>query len=351
MLSSPESAAALAALRAAVDAVAAVLAGDEPAPAPLVLRATEVTSGSIIVEWDVSTAVLGWTVGRDGVDLHGSGPWSTPLTPDTRRFTFRSLRPATEYTLTLTRDDGSSASVKVTTAAVSQPPPVGGEHGPRALEDGWAAREVARDDFTGPAVDITKWDIYNSLGHGDRGLRRPSQFSVVDDPTALGGRALRVVGTPDGTTGGMAHRLNQRFGRWAARMRVPDGDSRYHPVLLTWPQAENWPQGGEIDFAEGKCGVDRMEFFLHFSSANRQTHSAVDVDVSQWHWYEVEWTPTHVRGWCDGRLYFEDRNATHFNYSDFGAHHGCIQLDWFPGDATRTGGGEMLVDAWRVYSL
>lgn len=231
------------------------------------------------------------------------------------------------------------------------PPAVGGDHGPRALAGGWAAHEVARDDFQGTGVDPAKWAMYNSAGHEGKGLRRPTQFVIVDDSTALGGRALHVTGTPEGTTGGMAHRLNQRFGRWAGRMRVPDGDQRYHPVLLTWPGAENWPAGGEIDFAEGKCGVDHMEFFLHYSKANQQTSGGVDVDVSQWHWYEMEWTPDYVRGWCDGKLFFEDVSKAHFNNADFGPHHGTIQLDWFPGSATRTGAGEMLVDAYRVYSL
>jgi len=353
-----EARAALAELRtmlAELDQVAAelgvALETEQPPPVPLGLRVVETTAASITVEWTPS-GQLGWTVGRDGTDVKGSGPWSTTLGGGANRWVFTSLRPATEYTITLTPAGGVGVSVKATTAGSPPPVPVEGEHGPRALAAGWMEREVARDDFNGFTVDSGKWDIYNSLGHDDRGLRRPSQFSIVDDQTALGGRALRVVGTPDGTTGGMAHRLNQRFGRWAARMRAPDGDSRYHPVLLTWSQAENWPAGGEIDFAEGKCGVDRMEFFLHYGKENRQTNDDVAVDVSLWHWYEMEWTPTHVRGWCDGVLFFEDRDPAHFNYPAFGAHHGTIQLDWFPGDGVnRTGAGEMRVDAYRVYSL
>lgn len=336
------------AMRSAVDTIAALLVTTYPAPdPPLNLRIAEASVSYITVEWD--GPATSWTIGRDGADMFGPEPWSTTLGPnEPHRLRFTSLLPATEYTITLAPAGGASVSIKATTA-VDAPLPAG-DHGPRALADGWVARQVARDDFQGAAVDLGQWSVYNSAGHGQRGLRRASQFSIVDDPTALGGRALRVVGTPDGVTGGMAHKINQRFGRWAARMRIPDGDARYHPVLLTWPKAENWPAGGEIDYAEGKCGVDHMEFFLHYSKENRQTVGALDVDVSQWHWYEMEWTPDYVRGWCDGRLYFVDTNREHFNYPEFGSHHGTIQLDWFPGSATRTGGGEMLVDAYRVYS-
>jgi hypothetical protein len=352
MATDPDVAATLGVLRTALEHLTELLT-DEPTPEPqpqLGLRVADTTANTVAVEW--TGEALGWTIARDGVDMLGSGPWSTTLAADVRRFRFTALRPATEYTLTLTPAGGVGVAVKATTAgSVPQPPPpISGEHGPVALASGWATREVARDDFNGQIVDTTRWSLYNSAGHGGRGVRRPSQFSVVDDPTALGGRTLRVVGTADGATGGMAHKLGQRFGRWAARMRIPDGDPRWHPVLLTWSDAENWPLGGEIDYAEGKCGVDRMEFFLHYSAQNQQTHGALDVDVSQWHWYEMEWTTSHVRGWCDGRLYFEDTNTGHFNYPGFNRHHGTIQLDWFPGSATRTGGGEMLVDAYRVYS-
>ncbi len=255
---------------------------------------------------------------------------------------------AAEQSVTLTREQ--LTRIRDLLADEPTTPPAAAQHGPVALAQGWVAREVARDDFDGQSVDPARWGVYNSPGHAGKGKRSPSAFTIVADATAAGGRALRVRGTEDGTTGGMAHRTNQRFGRWGVRMRVPTGDKRYHPVLLTWPQAENWPLGGEIDFAEGECGVDKMAFFLHYSAANKQTSGRVEVDTSAWHWWEMEWAPDAVRGWCDGRLFFEDRDRSHFNYDGFGRHHGTIQLDWFPGSAARTGTGEMLVDAYRVYS-
>lgn len=344
----------------------AVLEGTPGTPAEpdVTFAADALTDTTAKVVWTTDDVVQGWRLGRDGQDTNGSGAWSTVLPAKTMTLTFGSLKAGTTYNLTLepvlASGVGRPMKLSITTrpAVIVVPPPTGGgggggggatDHGPMALSAGWTER--ARDDFGGTAVDSAKWSIYNSLGHGNKGLRRPEAFSIVADPTAMGGTCLRVFGDAAGKTGGMAHKTSQRFGRWSGRMRFPKGDSHYHPVLLTWPSAENWPTGGEIDFAEGNCSSNEMQFFLHYSSANHQTSGDITIDTTKWHWYEMEWSPTAVRGWCDGVKYFEDTNQAHFNYSGFGEHHGTIQLDWFPGTLKTTGTGEMYVDAYRVYSM
>lgn len=323
---------------------------EEPPASKVELRVVEVTSRSITVEWTWTGREdpAGWTVGRDGIDLNGTGNWATRRPPAQRDHPFTSLRSSTEYTLTVTPDGGDPVSVTATTAGGGTSGPPTELHGPRAIKDGWAAAEIGRDDFMGPGID-PQWSKYNSAGHGGKGLRRPGQWSIVDDPAAIDGRALHCFGTQDGTTGGMAMRLSQRFGRWAIRMRA-EGDEHYHQVGLTWPTAENWPAGGEIDFAEGNAARDKMEFFLHYSAKNQQTHGSIATSRRNYTWWELEWTPDWVRGWRDGVQFFEDLDRSHFNYDQFGAHHLCLQLDWFPDGATRTGAAEMFVDAVRVYA-
>jgi hypothetical protein len=322
-----------------------------PDPEPVVvLEVVSTTSRSVTVRWTTTGPLpASWAIERDGVDLGGTGRWGTVRPAADDRFTFSSLRSSTAYTITLTPDGGQPVQVTAATAGGGTSGPPTELHGPRAIRDGWAAMEIGRDDFAGPAIDPKIWSLYNSKGHGGKGLRRPEQWSIVDDPAAIDGRALRCVGTPEGTTGGMAMKLSLRFGRFAIRMRA-DGDEDYHHVGLTWPSAENWPVGGEIDFAEGKAGADRMEFFLHYGKDNRQTHGSIADDRRNYSWYEVEWCPDYVRCWCDGVQFFEDTDRSHFNYAAFGAHHLCLQLDWFPGNATRTGGAQMWVDAVRVYA-
>lgn len=160
------------------------------------------------------------------------------------------------------------------------------------------------DEFGGTNVDTTKWGLYNSPGHNGKGLRRPSQITA-------GGGNLTITRLPDGTTGGMAMKNGRQLGRWEARMQVPAGDVRYHPVLILWPDAEDFPMGGEVDFAEATAAASTIDFFLHYGASNSQTHAAAAADLTGWHNYAVEWTQHHIRGYLDGVQYFEDTVATH----------------------------------------
>jgi hypothetical protein len=58
---------------------------------------------------------------------------------------------------------------------------------------------------------------------------------------------MTTTGTADGTTGGMEFKPSRLYGGWETRMQVPKGASRYHPVVLLWPDKEDWPTGGEVD--------------------------------------------------------------------------------------------------------
>jgi len=199
---------------------------------------------------------------------------------------------------------------------------------------------VDGDEFSGTAVDTSKWGLYNSPGHAGNGLRRPSQITVA-------GGNLTLTGLSDGTTGGMAMRTGRTYGRWEARMQVPRGDVKYHPVLLLWPDAEDFPIGGEVDYAETTAAATTVDFFLHFGSSNSQTWAAKTVDLTQWHNYAVEWTPQHVRGYVDGVQYFEDTNPAHLPPR---AMHQAIQLDWFPSGSAATQQSSMNVAWVRIYN-
>jgi hypothetical protein len=342
----------------------------DPPPASAVTLAMErKTENSVTVQWTVvGPNPAGWTPGRSGFDSNGHGPWDreTPLDGAVREFTFTSLLPATSYVFSVEGVGGSpGATVSVTTnpaagGATTPPPPTGGttaDHGPVAIRNGWVAKQTVREDFADDSW-YGRWNRYNSAGHGGNGLRRPEQWATVDDDAALNGRAVKCTGLPNGTTGGMSLKAgSQRFGRWGVRMRHRgDPDCRYNALALTWPDAENWMKGGgEIDFAEGGAGKAGVNFFLHFSTSggrsDQQTSGVIQNDPATYSWFEVEWTPDYVRGYCDGVMFFEDTNPKHFNYPAFGAHHLCLQLDWFPDGKKTTGSAEVLYDAVRVYSL
>jgi len=220
------------------------------------------------------------------------------------------------------------------------PPPSPGDGTQAAAVLGWGT-PVDGDEFTGTALDTSRWGVYDGPGHNGNGKRRPSQIAVANG-------VMTMSGTADGTTGGMEFKRDRLYGRWETRMQVPPGDSRYHPVLILWPEAEDWPVGGEVDYAETAAGSSTVDFFLHYSASNKQTMASRTIDITQWHNYAVEWTSTGIRGYIDGTLWFTDTNPAHLPPRSM---HQTIQLDWFPSGATSTKPSAMNVAWMRYYSL
>ena len=160
---------------------------------------------------------------------------------------------------------------------------------------------------------------------------------------------LTITGSSDGTTAGMAWGAGQRYGRWERRVRAPASDPSYNALLLLlWPDAENWPVGGEVDFMEmGDPSRRSTDLFLHYGRSNNQVHDEVAADATQWHDWALEWTPTRITAYLDGEAWFSTTDTSIFPP---GPMHLCIQLDWFPeGDAVAP--STMQVDWVRQYPL
>ena len=72
--------------------------------------------------------------------------------------------------------------------------------------------------------------------------------------------------------------------------------------MLLWPDAENFPVGGEIDFMEMMDHTrQNTDFFLHYGQNNRPAPRQVRIDATQWHNWAVEWTPDHIAAYVDGK--------------------------------------------------
>jgi hypothetical protein len=100
----------------------------------------------------------------------------------------------------------------------------------------------------------------------------------------------------------------QTYGRYSVRLRAQAGVRDYALAILLWPDSNNWPADGEIDFAEGRlngqisanahhadpqcpkgdghCGTD------HFSSAQ---------SFGSWHTATVDWLPGREVFYLDDR--------------------------------------------------
>jgi hypothetical protein len=228
------------------------------------------------------------------------------------------------------------------------PPVVGGDptDGTQvALARNWGAI-VAGDEFAYTGTPLaTKWGLYDGPGHAGNGLRRPSAFNVHDG-------IMTITGTAGGTTGGTAFKYSGYGYRVEVRMRVyatGGGGDAYHPVLILWPDNNQWPAGAEYDFAETDVGKPNMDIFMHLPNHTpyRQDHASYTMDIANYHNYACEWNPAAqtLKAWCDG---VERYSGTGRVAQAPGPMHLTIQLDNF--DGTNEQPAKMDIAWVRVYA-
>ncbi|MCF7547153.1 glycoside hydrolase family 16 protein [Pseudonocardia sp. WMMC193] len=200
---------------------------------------------------------------------------------------------------------------------------------------GWGTPN-REDDFEG---GVDGWGIYDGAGHAGNGTRSPAAITTADG-------ILTITGTPDGQSGGMAWNPGQMYGRWEGCAQSPPGDPDLHSLFLLWPDAENWPEGGETDFMEISDPTRQtVEGFFHYGADNQQEHASVDIDATQWHAFAVEWTPQGATYFVDGEEWW---STTDTSILPPGPQHLTIQLDNFGNPQQET---QMHVDWVRQYSL
>lgn len=132
----------------------------------------------------------------------------------------------------------------------------------------------------------------------------------------------------------------------------PPRGNAYHPVLLLWPDADDWPDGGELDYAETDAGATTVKAFMHYGDGTLE--GAQDgytvghfIDLTQWHNYAIEWAPDHISGYVDGLEWFRNTNP---EAQPPGTMHETIQLDdFFPQGGLAP--AHMDVDWVRMYDL
>lgn len=170
-----------------------------------------------------------------------------------------------------------------------------------AVQRNWPM--IANDEFDGTSLDRSKWGPYTGETTGGVGRHLEDNIAVRN--------GLLTVTSKGKTSGGMAWRNGQQYGRWEVRAKTNKG-SGYGDVVLLWPDAEDWPEGGEVNFMEIPKG-ERAEshFIVHYGEDNSQVGRTVQGDFTQWHNYAVEWAPDHIAGFVDGQEIFRttDPNA------------------------------------------
>lgn len=161
---------------------------------------------------------------------------------------------------------------------------------------GW--RQVLAQDFTSGRLP-RGWGTYTGRPGGNPyGWWEPSHVSVR-------GQDLHLVGDwHDGrlVTGGlMASSLAGTYGKYEVRFKISRAQGASYALLL-WPTDEDWPVGGEIDFAEDGGGArTATTATLHYGAANHQLQRHLRADFTRFQTVGVEWTPGRLVYTLNGR--------------------------------------------------
>lgn len=191
-----------------------------------------------------------------------------------------------------------------------------------------ASKSVWFEDFEGPGIDRSTWEhqigdgtAYDlPPGWGNAEMQRytdsPENSEVVDG-------VLRIVvrRSGDGGAGFTSARLRThkrlefRYGRIAARIRIPSGKGLWPAfwLLPTDSPYGSWAAGGEIDIMESVNRADTIYGTIHFGGewpANARSggeYAVPGVDFSdEFHVYAVEWEPNEIRWSVDGEIYHRE---------------------------------------------
>ncbi|MGY0021869.1 discoidin domain-containing protein [Streptomyces sp. cg35] len=182
------------------------------------------------------------------------------------------------------------------------------------------------DDFTGAALDRSKWRVVRT-GQEMGPVNGESQAYVdsTDTVRTAGGNLVLAAkyckgctqaggGTYDFTSGRIdTHtKLDFTYGKVSARMKLPVGDGFWPAFWLLGSDVDDpsvsWPASGETDIMENIGYGDWTSSALHGPGYSADgnigalQHYADGGRADQWHTYGVEWTPTEMRFTVDDRL-------------------------------------------------
>lgn len=184
------------------------------------------------------------------------------------------------------------------------------------------------DNFTGKVVDASKWGIQDTPTTGFR--MGPTCFRSARNSVAQRAGFLYLTaastarqftcdspygGYPTRYTGGMVSswgKFSQTYGRFEARAKYPTArQPGVHGGFWLYPQKRiygAWPLSGEIDIAEWwSSAPDLVLPTLHYPGSTFTNDSGWECtveDVSVFHKYAAEWSPSEMRFYIDGTLCF-----------------------------------------------
>ncbi len=184
---------------------------------------------------------------------------------------------------------------------------------PTASNQGW--KQIFSEDFNTDVpvgsfpgkVYGNEFTVYPDRTKDTAGQQgAPSRYYPSRVASVSNGMLNLYLHTEDGTPMGAAILPvlpgNHLYGKYTIRFRA-DALPGFKVAWLLWPDSENWPHDGEMDFPES--GLDKtMNAFMHYQNGT----SGSDQDVypstatyTSWHTTSIEWSPQEVHFILDGQ--------------------------------------------------
>jgi beta-glucanase (GH16 family) len=161
--------------------------------------------------------------------------------------------------------------------------------------------QVFHDDFNGNSLNRDHWNALYSGQYGNGMFRwDPAQLEVGD------GRLTIATEKQGGewVSGGLSTiPEGQTYGSYEFHARVDAGQGTAAAILL-WPSDNRWTD--EVDIIE--TNKPQREQFAFSNHGNPNETQYIDVDVSDWHTYRLDWTPGSLKLYVDGQ---ERASMTH----------------------------------------
>jgi hypothetical protein len=164
-------------------------------------------------------------------------------------------------------------------------------------------------DFTDAAMP-DGWMAYDGAAPGTVGV------GYAPGQCMFGKGTVSLTQSSDGSTCGLRSNFSQKYGYWEVRMRASttgDNGSAPYPQLMLRP-TDSRIYMNQLQYFGADIGQSKFE--ANFTCVGNPAVSCFrisrDSDISQWHTYGLEWTPTGFKGFLDGQeLYITDgRGAT-----------------------------------------
>jgi beta-glucanase (GH16 family) len=190
------------------------------------------------------------------------------------------------------------------------------------------------DEFQGRFIDTTKWTVQQTANSGYHSgaecfVNRAANASVKNGALNLTVRKESAPFTckdPLGDyrtqyTSGMVStwgKFTQAYGRFEVRAKLPAAKIKgLQESFWLWPAdatkyGPSWPMSGEIDIAEIYSQYpDRAIPYIHYvpavPDANVTNNYCMISDITKFHSYVAEWTPTEITVIYDGHTCLVDR--------------------------------------------